>query len=41
MLSAFTAREEQYRIVKAAVDGLLAVVGFGLAGYVSFQLVRQ
>jgi type VI protein secretion system component VasF len=41
MLSAFTAREEQYRIVKTAVDGLLAVVGFGLAGYVSFQLVRQ
>jgi hypothetical protein len=41
MLSAFTAHEEQYRIVKAAVDGHLAVVGFGLAGYVSFQLVRQ
>jgi hypothetical protein len=41
MLSAFTAREERYRTVKAAVDGLLAVIGFGLAGYVSFQLIRQ
>jgi hypothetical protein len=41
MFSVFTAGEERYRIVKAVVDGLLAVIGFGLAGYVSFQLVRH
>lgn len=41
MLSAFAAGEERYRVVKAAVDGLIAVIGFGLAGYVLFQLVRQ
>lgn len=41
MLSAFTAHEEQYRLVRAMVDSLLAVIGLGLAGYVSFQLVRH
>jgi uncharacterized membrane protein YidH (DUF202 family) len=41
MLSAFTAHEEQYRIVRTMVDGLLAVIGIGLAGYVTFQLARH
>jgi hypothetical protein len=41
MLSAFTAGEERYRVVKAAVDGAIAVIGFGLAGYVLLHLVRH
>jgi hypothetical protein len=41
MLSAFTAGQQRYRVVKTAVDGLIAVIGFGLAGYVSFQLIRH
>jgi hypothetical protein len=41
LLSAVAAQQEQHRIVKTLADRLLAVIGFGLAGYALFQLGRQ